>query len=233
MHFFTKVTAIMKTGYLTQLTKKLAVVTGVLGVSAFFGVSAMAQTSTPGNTNQPPAATSPSPVPADDATPPANRTQSPNTTGAASGNLVQLASSSGSFSTLAQAVQAAGLGDTLSSGTYTIFAPTDQAFANSLPAGAVEFLLKPENQELLQQVLTYHVIPGEVTSNELRTGSVKTLGGGVAVRVTPQRVIVNNASVVQPNIQASNGVIHAVNRVLLPESLRQTIASRLAATQQN
>ncbi|MEL7241114.1 MAG: fasciclin domain-containing protein [Cyanobacteria bacterium J06573_2] len=143
-------------------------------------------------------------------------------------NLVEVAVASDSFDTLVKAVQAAGLADTLASGSFTVFAPTDQAFEESLPSGAVEFLLRPENRNILRQVLSYHVVQGRVTSNQLSTGNVDTLNGGVAVRVTPQRVIVNNASVTNANIAASNGVIHAVNRVLLPQQLRQQIASQLA-----
>lgn len=143
-------------------------------------------------------------------------------------NIVEVAVASDSFDTLVKAVQAAGLSDTLIKGSYTVFAPTDKAFEESLPEGALEFLLKPENKDLLRQVLTYHVVQGKVTSNQLQTGTVNTLSGGVAVRVMPQRVIVNNASVTNANIPASNGVIHAINRVLLPQQLRQTIASRLA-----
>ena len=144
-------------------------------------------------------------------------------------DIVGVASGSDSFNTLVQAVQAAGLVDTLSQGgPYTVFAPTDEAFAQ-LPSGALEFLLMPENQDILKQVLTYHVVPGEVTSGELQTGSVNALGGGLAIRVDPNRVIVNNASVVNANIEASNGVIHAVNRVLMPAELRARLVSQLQA----
>ncbi|KYC43530.1 fasciclin [Scytonema hofmannii PCC 7110] len=223
----------MKTGYLNRCARKLTAIAGIIGVTTFFGVPAIAQgqTITPDNA---------SPVPMDNSVPPTRGSQypqsgsgTPGTNGATSGNLVELASTNQSFSTLAQAVEAAGLSNTLASGDYTVFAPTDEAFNNSLPQGAVEFLLRPENRTLLRQVLTYHVVPGEVTSNELATGSVTTLGGGVAVRVTPERVIVNDGSVVQPDIRANNGVIHAVNRVLLPQQLRQTIASRLETQQPN
>jgi uncharacterized surface protein with fasciclin (FAS1) repeats len=143
-------------------------------------------------------------------------------------NLVEVAVASDSFDTLVKAVQAAGLADTLANGSYTVFAPTDEAFEQSLPEGSVEFLLRPENRDLLRQVLSYHVTKGKVTSNQLQTGTVDMLYGGVAVNVTPERVIVNNASVTNANIAASNGVIHAVNRVLLPAQLRQTIAAKLA-----
>jgi uncharacterized surface protein with fasciclin (FAS1) repeats len=142
-------------------------------------------------------------------------------------NIVEVASSSESFNTLVQAAQAAGLADTLASGgPYTVFAPTDEAFSE-LPNGAIEFLTQPENQDLLRQVLTYHVVPGEITASELQTGTVDALGGGLAVLVAEDRVIVNNASVVSANIQASNGVIHAVNRVLLPAELRAQLVAAL------
>lgn len=191
----------MNTHYLTQLFKKLAVITGIVSVSAFATV----------------------PVRADNHGGMSNMQMS-----TSNRNLVEVAVANDSFETLVKAVQAAGLSDTLVNGSYTIFAPTDEAFEQSLPEGAVEFLLQPENRDLLRQVLTYHVVEGTVTSNQLQTGTVDTLYGGVAVRVTPERVIVNNASVTNANIAASNGVIHAVNRVLLPQQLRQTIASRLA-----
>ncbi|MEB3219855.1 MAG: fasciclin domain-containing protein [Nostocales cyanobacterium 94392] len=186
---------------LTQLFKKLAVITGIVSVSAFATV----------------------PVRADNHGDMGNMQMS-----TSNRNLVEVAVANDSFDTLVKAVQAAGLSDTLVNGSYTIFAPTDQAFEQSLPEGAVEFLLQPENRDLLRQVLSYHVVQGTVTSNQLQTGTVDTLYGGVAVRVTPERVIVNDASVTNANIAASNGVIHAVNRVLLPQQLRQTIASRLA-----
>ncbi|MBE9213077.1 MAG: fasciclin domain-containing protein [Richelia sp. SL_2_1] len=191
----------MNTHNITQLFKKLAVITGIVSVSAFATVPVRADNH--GNMGNMQMSTS-------------NR------------NLVEVAVANDSFETLVKAVQAAGLSDTLVNGSYTIFAPTDQAFEQSLPEGAVEFLLQPENRDLLRQVLSYHVVQGTVTSNQLQTGTVDTLYGGVAVRVTPERVIVNDASVTDANIAASNGVIHAVNRVLLPQQLRQAIASRLA-----
>lgn len=139
--------------------------------------------------------------------------------------LEQAAGSTDSFDTLAQAVQAAGLSNALNSGeAYTIFAPTDAAFAE-LPQGTLQALLQPQNRGLLRQVLSYHVVPGRVTSSQLSTGPVETLGGGIAVRVTPERVIVNNGSVVRANIPAANGVVHVVNRVLLPSELRQQLAN--------
>lgn len=142
-------------------------------------------------------------------------------------SIVDVASGSDSFNTLVQAVQAAGLTDTLAGeGPYTVFAPTDEAF-NQLPDGALDFLLQPENQDLLAEVLTYHVVPGSVMSNQLSTGGVSALSGGIAIAVRDSGIVVNNASVINPDIQASNGVIHAINRVLIPEALKQQLASRL------
>lgn len=213
---------IMKTNYFAQLTRKLALITGIVGMGAFVSVPAIAE----GNYNQTPANSTESSTGA--AYGQENMMTNPNA-GTTEANLVELASSNDSFNTLVQAVQAAGLADTLANqGPYTIFAPTDEAFA-ALPEGTLEFLLRPENKQLLQQVLTYHVVSGEVTSSELTTGPVDTLGGGVAVRVAEDRVIVNNGSVIQPNIPASNGVIHAVNRVLLPQEVRESLVSQLEA----
>lgn len=144
-----------------------------------------------------------------------------------SADVVTTAANSPKFETLAQAIQAAGLAETLAQGgPYTIFAPTDAAFAK-LPDGALEYLLMPENQELLQEILLYHVVEGEVTAEELSTGDVDTLGGGLAVRVAPYRIVVNDATVVDPNIQASNGVIHAVNRVLMSSSTQEQLMNQL------
>lgn len=193
-------------------------------------------------TTTPDTGATPSPTPGTGATPtttPGTRTAPTTTpgtrtapttnggTGSTSQNVVQVASGNSSFSTLVQAVTAAGLANRLSGrGPFTIFAPTDQAFA-ALPQGAVELLLRPENKKLLQQLLTYHVVPGKLTANRIKTGKLNALGGGLAVEVQGNKVIVNNASVTQANIQASNGVIHAIDRVLMPRELRQTIVSKL------
>ncbi len=148
------------------------------------------------------------------------------------GNIVEVASGSENFNTLVQAIQAAGLGDTLSdsSASYTVFAPTDEAFSQ-LPDGTLEYLLQPENQEILQQVLSYHVLPEKVTSEEISGGSVDSLAGGLATAVTDRGVVINNASVIDPDIQASNGVIHGINRVLLPADLQSTLASELGVSE--
>ena len=151
-----------------------------------------------------------------------------NESSAEAGDIVEVASGDETFSTLVQAVEAAGLADTLSdsSSSYTVFAPTNEAF-NQLPAGTLDYLLQPENQEVLQQVLSYHVLPERITASEISGGSVDSLNGGLAIAVTDRGVVINNASVVTPDIEASNGVIHAVNRVLLPANLQSTLASEL------
>lgn len=144
-------------------------------------------------------------------------------------SIIGIATSNDSFETLTAAIKAADLVETLNGpNSYTVFAPTDEAF-NQLPDGALEFLLRPENKGLLQEVLTYHVVPGEVMAGDLSTGGIDALSGGIAVLVTDDaRVIVNNASVVNPNIDASNGVIHVINRVLLPSQIRQQLTAMLS-----
>lgn len=128
----------------------------------------------------------------------------------------ELTNNSDSFTVLAAALEAADLSETLGSeGPFTVFAPTDEAFAD-LPEGAVEQLLLPENKDVLVQVLTYHVVPGAVLSTELETGSVPTVeGSDIAVEVA-DTVTVNNANVVFADVAASNGVIHVIDRVILP-----------------
>ncbi|MEM7757869.1 MAG: fasciclin domain-containing protein [Cyanobacteria bacterium P01_A01_bin.40] len=151
----------------------------------------------------------------------------------AAGNIVEVASESEKFSTLVEAVGAAELAETLadSSATYTVFAPTDEAF-NQLPDGALEYLLKPENKAVLQRVLSYHVLPNQVTSSEISSGSVETLDSELVTDVTDEGVVVNNASVITADIEASNGIIHAVNRVLLPADLQTALASELGIAEE-
>ena len=138
----------------------------------------------------------------------------------AGNDIVDTAVSAGSFNTLVAAVKAAGLVDTLKSpGPFTVFAPTDEAFAK-LPAGTVESLLKPENKDKLTSILTYHVVPGKVLSPEvvkLNGSSVKTVQGGLApIKVVGNTVMVGPARVVKTDIETSNGVIHVIDTVLIP-----------------
>ena len=141
------------------------------------------------------------------------------TSAASAADIVDTAVAAGQFKTLVAAVKAAGLLDTLKGpGPFTVFAPTDEAFAK-LPAGTVESLLKPENKARLQSILTYHVIPGKVMSRELvKLDSAKTVeGGSIAIQTMGGGVMVNNAHVTQADIVASNGVIHVIDTVILPE----------------
>ncbi len=175
-----------------------------------------------------PDATTPetSPAPTPDATTPVPSTSSPTETtpGASTGseNLVALAAANGSFKTLTAALKAADLTATLEgTGPFTVFAPNDQAFA-ALPQEALQELLKPENKALLVKILTYHVVPGKVTSTDLKSGAVKSVeGGSINVKVdSATGVSLNNdAKVVQPDIQASNGVIHVIDKVMLPPDI--------------
>jgi uncharacterized surface protein with fasciclin (FAS1) repeats len=139
---------------------------------------------------------------------------------ASAGDIVDTAAGAGSFNTLLAAAKAANLVDTLKGpGPYTVFAPTDAAFAK-LPKGTVETLLKPENRAKLAQILTYHVIPGRVTSDQIagkRLAVATVEGEKVHVNGT-NGVKVNNARVVKADVGASNGVIHVIDRVLLPKS---------------
>jgi uncharacterized surface protein with fasciclin (FAS1) repeats len=142
-------------------------------------------------------------------------------TSAKAGTVVDVASSISSFSTLVAAVKAAGLVDTLSGpGPFTVFAPTNAAFAK-LPKGTVESLLKPENKAKLQQVLTYHVLAGKVPSTEIKPGAVKTVEGStVSLKMMGKNVMVNNARVLKADVPASNGVIHVIDTVILPPNLK-------------
>ena len=134
-------------------------------------------------------------------------------------DIVGTAIQAGTFNTLAQALQAADLADTLKGpGPFTVFAPTDKAFAN-LPPGTLEVLLKPENKEQLRSILTYHVLPGRVTAAAIRkTTSAKTVNGQ-ELRVSFLKGVawVNDSRVTRADMAASNGIIHVVDKVMLPK----------------
>jgi uncharacterized surface protein with fasciclin (FAS1) repeats len=135
-------------------------------------------------------------------------------------DLVDTAVAAGKFKTLVAAVQAAQLVDTLKSpGPFTVFAPTDEAFAK-LPAGTVENLLKPENRDQLKAVLTYHVVPGRWLAKDIATmtGAVSVHGQRIDFKVDEGSVRVDDATVVAADVMSSNGVIHVIDRVLLPAS---------------
>ncbi|MDJ0640009.1 MAG: fasciclin domain-containing protein [Paracoccaceae bacterium] len=134
-------------------------------------------------------------------------------------DIVDIAASNEDFSTLVAAVSAAGLVDTLKSdGPFTVFAPTNDAFA-ALPAGTVESLLEPENKDQLVKILTYHVVPGAVTSDQLagKRLSVETVQGQSVKINGTNGVHVNQSRVTTADIMATNGVIHVIDKVLLPK----------------
>jgi uncharacterized surface protein with fasciclin (FAS1) repeats len=133
-------------------------------------------------------------------------------------DIVAVASSAGSFNTLVAAVKAAGLVETLQGpGPFTVFAPTDEAFGK-LPKGVVEDLLKPENKKKLVSILTYHVVPGKVMAADVKTMNAPTVNGKkLDLKVGANGVTVNNAKVIKTDVAASNGVIHVIDTVILPE----------------
>ena len=131
-------------------------------------------------------------------------------------NIVETATTAGSFKTLVAAVQAAGLGETLSGpGPFTVFAPTDEAFAR-LPAGTVQGLLK--NIPKLTQILTFHVVPGKLMAADVvKLTSAKTVQGQNLTIAAENGVTINGANVITPNIETDNGVIHVIDQVILPQ----------------
>ncbi|WP_381507971.1 fasciclin domain-containing protein [Spirosoma flavum] len=133
-------------------------------------------------------------------------------------NIVETAVSNGSFNTLVAAVKAAGLIDTLSgTGPFTVFAPIDAAFA-ALPAGTVDTLVLPESKETLTAILTYHVVAGKVMSSDLTDGMTATTVNGqpLTIHLREGKVMVNGAEVIIADVATDNGVVHAINAVLMP-----------------
>ncbi|WP_061038371.1 fasciclin domain-containing protein [Vibrio coralliirubri] len=134
-------------------------------------------------------------------------------------DIVDVAAENGSFNTLVAAVKAADLVETLKGdGPFTVFAPTDEAFA-ALPEGTVDMLLKPENKDKLIAVLTYHVVPGKIMASEVMKldSAVTVQGEAVMVGIDHGNVMINKAQVVMADVEASNGVIHVIDAVLLPK----------------
>lgn len=137
---------------------------------------------------------------------------------AMSKDIVDTAAGAGQFKTLVAAIEAAGLADTLKGdGPFTVFAPTDEAFAK-LPDGTVDDLLKPENKDKLVAILTYHVVPGKIMSGDIsgKTSEVKTVQGDTLNVDATDGVKVDEAKVVQADIGATNGVIHVIDTVVMP-----------------
>jgi uncharacterized surface protein with fasciclin (FAS1) repeats len=140
---------------------------------------------------------------------------------ATAADIVDTAVGAGSFNTLAAALEAAGLVETLKGeGPFTVFAPTDDAFAK-LPDGTVEGLLEPENKAQLTSILTYHVVPGKTMSSDIAGNKVEAVtveGDPLRIDATGDAVMVNDATVIQADVEAENGVIHVIDTVLMPES---------------
>ncbi|MBW4644363.1 MAG: fasciclin domain-containing protein [Goleter apudmare HA4340-LM2] len=136
---------------------------------------------------------------------------------------LQLLATQRQLQTFVKALQTTGLNERLATpGPYTVFVPNDAAFA-ALPKTTVDNLLQPENRAKLEQLLSYHIIPGRFTANQLKSGQVKTLeGNAVKINVDPtaNTVTVNDAGVIQPDIPASNGIIHVVDKVILPANFQ-------------
>ena len=213
--------------------KSIAVTLGAAIVSTglFVSISSYAQSGAPGTTTTPstttpstttPSTTTPTQNPSGGTTPGGMSTPSkmPTTVTPANGKtIVSIAAGNKNFTTLVKALKAADLVDTLAGpGPDTVFAPTNAAFAK-IPKATLANLLKPENQEQLKKVLTYHVVSGAVTSKMLKSGQqVATVqGGNVTVKIKGKKVMINNANVISPyDVKASNGVIHAINTVLMP-----------------
>jgi uncharacterized surface protein with fasciclin (FAS1) repeats len=198
----------MKNQNLPSWMKQLTGFAGVIGASALIGFPAWAHITS--------------------STSVANATQTQQVAGnvktaaspaptAAGKDIVAIASGDAQFKTLTKALGSAGLVTTLQGkGPFTVFAPTDAAFA-ALPKGTVEDLLKPANKAKLTKILTYHVVPGSVVSTSLKSGDVKSVeGSSLKVAVSPGKVTVGGANVVKADIKASNGVIHVIDKVLMP-----------------
>lgn len=135
---------------------------------------------------------------------------------AAAGTIVEVAAANPNFSTLVAAIKAAGLVDTLNgAGPFTVFAPTNQAFA-ALPAGLLDKLLLPANKATLTKILTYHVLPAKVMAADVKPGKVKTVEGSEITITTDGGVKVDGATVTKTDVEASNGVIHVIDKVLVP-----------------
>ena len=145
-------------------------------------------------------------------------TQAADKPAAAKKDIVAVAAGAGNFKTLVTAIKAAGLVETLQGkGPFTVFAPTDEAFAK-LPEGTLADLLKPENKAKLVAILTYHVVPGKVMAADVKTMQAKTVNGQkLTIKVTDGKVTVDKANVTKTDIAASNGVIHVIDAVVLPK----------------
>ncbi|MEG4634624.1 fasciclin domain-containing protein [Microcoleus sp. AR_TQ3_B6] len=209
----------MKNQNLPSWMKQLTGFAGVIGASALIGFPAWAHINSNTNVAN---ATQTQQVAGNvkTAASPAPKAASPAPTAAAK-DIVAIASGDAQFKTLTKALGSAGLVTTLKGkGPFTVFAPTDAAFA-ALPKGTVDDLLKPANKAKLTKILTYHVVPGSVVSTSLKSGDVKSVeGSSLKVAVNAGKVTVGGANVVKADIKASNGVIHVIDKVLMPPDVK-------------
>jgi uncharacterized surface protein with fasciclin (FAS1) repeats len=215
--FIQRILALQKIMHFYNSVKALNKFTGIAAALLILPIAVACGSQTGDTTAEVPQATEAVPAPVPAATPEAT---TPTTEG---GTIVDVAISNGSFDTLVAAIQAADLATTLSgTGPFTVFAPTDEAFA-ALPQGTLEKLLLPKNKEALAKILTYHVVSGEVLSSDIKAGAVATVEGeDVDIAVAAGKVTVNAATVTQPDVTASNGVIHVIDTVLLPPDVDLT-----------
>ena len=184
----------------------------IVAVSA--GILLTACTSTTSTESTAEATTAASPMAA--SAPASAEASMPASAEAATGTIVDVASANPDFSTLVSALSAAGLVETLQGpGPFTVFAPTNEAFA-ALPAGVLDKLLLPENKDTLAKILTYHVVPGQVMAADVTDGDVATVEGQTVALSTADGVTVNGAKVIAADVMATNGVIHVIDAVILP-----------------
>jgi len=170
----------------------------------------------PQQTTQAPTATQPAP----EATTPVSPAPNAQTSPTNAQSVADLIENNPSLSTLSDVIDEAELSDTLKQGgPYTIFAPSDQAFA-AIPAATRERLLRDENRTLLRQILTNHVVPGSLTASQLQSGQIQTQAGSpVNLQIDGQKVRINDAQVIQPDLLGANGVVHIVDRIILPPNV--------------
>jgi uncharacterized surface protein with fasciclin (FAS1) repeats len=223
----------------SKFSRSIALTLGMAIVSTglLVSISSQAQNSTPGTTTTPttiptttptitPATgptvpvTKPSTMPGTTTTPGNGMSKpstTPTTTAPAGKTIVDIAGKNKSFSALVSALKAADLVETLSGeGPYTVFAPTNAAFAK-LPKGTLKKLFKPENKEQLKKILTYHVMAGANTTKTLKSGTFETVEGSkITVKIRGKKVTINNAKVIMTDVKASNGIIHVIDTVLMP-----------------
>ena len=189
---------------MNRTSRRTIVVAAVAGLALFAGACSSSSTTSTSTTQAP-------------ATTPATAKPSGTMAPAAEKDIVETAIAAGSFTTLAKLLTDAGLVETLQGeGPFTVFAPTDEAFAK-VPAATLDALAK--DPAMLKKVLTYHVVSGEVMAKDVKPGEVQTVAGEpITITVTDGKVMVNDANVVKTDIVASNGVIHVIDTVLIPES---------------